>query len=326
MERTHTFTVTGDQASARVDVFLAEKLAPLTRSQARTLFEKGLVTVDGAPAKASHRLRAGEVVVARVPAPPEGREGGPEPEDLPLDILYEDKDIIVVNKPAGMAVHPGAGRRSGTLVGALLHHTGELSGIGAPDRPGIVHRLDKDTTGSLVVAKNDDAHRDLARQFKAHSTRRRYVALVWGDLSCDEGTIDLAIGRDASDRKKISTRARRKRRAVTRYRVLRRYPHLTLVELRPETGRTHQLRVHLASTGHPVACDPVYCKRKIPPAMDKAVADMLKSIKHQLLHAMDLGFIHPSTGEPVEFTAGMPPDMQRLIDLLEERCSNRERG
>ncbi|MFQ5466221.1 MAG: RluA family pseudouridine synthase, partial [Thermodesulfobacteriota bacterium] len=198
--------------------------------------------------------------------------------------------------------------------------------IGAPDRPGIVHRLDKDTTGSLVVAKNDDAHRDLARQFKAHSTRRRYIALVWGAPSGDEGTIDLAIGRDPSDRKKISTRARRKRRAVTRFRVLRRYPHLTLVELRPETGRTHQLRVHLASTGHPVACDPVYCKRRIPPAMDKSVADMLKSIKHQLLHAAVLGFTHPATGEPVEFTAGTPPDMQRLIDLLEERCSSNERG
>ncbi|MFQ5465156.1 MAG: S4 domain-containing protein, partial [Thermodesulfobacteriota bacterium] len=146
MERTHTFTVTGDRARARADVFLAEKLAPLTRSQARALFERGLVTIDGAPVKAAQRLRAGEVVVARVPAPPDHPGGGPEPEDLPLEILYEDRDVIVVNKPADMAVHPGAGRRSGTLVGALLHHTGDLSRIGAPDRPGIVHRLDKDTT------------------------------------------------------------------------------------------------------------------------------------------------------------------------------------
>lgn len=323
MEEVRTFTVAESDSQTRLDVYLADALAPLSRSQVKTLIEKGLVLVDGSTTKAGLKLRGGDRVEVRIPPPP---PVGVEAEAIPLDILYEDSDIIVINKPPGLAVHPGAGRRTGTLVSALLHHTRDLSTVGGPERPGIVHRLDKDTTGSLVIARNDDAHRALAAQFKAHTTTRRYRALVWGSPAEDEGVIDLSLGRSRTDRKKISTRTRsKKRRAVTRFHVVRRYGLLSLVDLFPETGRTHQLRVHLAAVGHPIAGDPVYCKRKVPPALAKGAADELKKIKRQLLHAATLGFTHPATGETVEFTAPVPEDMQRVIDALEESCSENDR-
>lgn len=318
METSRTYTVTEVDARKRLDLFVSERLVDETRSRIKNLVEKGLITVNGKSVKAGFMLRDGDRVDITIPPPPEPTL---TPERLPLDVIYEDRDIIVINKPPDMAVHPGAGRRSGTLVNALLAHTRELSSIGGPERPGVVHRLDKDTTGSLVVAKNDAAHRSLAKQFKAHSTTRRYLALVWGTLKDDSGVIDLPLGRDVSHRKKISTKTRKGRRAVTKWRVRKRYGLLTLVELYPETGRTHQLRVHLAAIGHPVAGDPVYCRRKIPPAMDKPVADALKKIKRQLLHAETLGIIHPGRDEYMEFFAPMPGDMKDLVELLEERCS-----
>lgn len=324
MERTHTFSVTGEDAKKRLDVFLCERLSgepgtrEITRSMIKNMVDSGLVAVGGGPAKAGRKLKAGEVVQVTVPEPEPIRV---EPEEIPLDILYEDEDIIVVNKPPDLPVHPGAGRSSGTLVNALAAHTRELSSVGGGLRPGVVHRLDKDTTGSLVIAKNDPSHRALAAQFKEHSTARKYVALVWGMVAEDEGEITLPLGRDPRHRKKISTRARKKRRASTVFRVARRYGPVTLVELFPKTGRTHQLRVHLSAVGHPIVGDPLYGRKKSPQGLSKRLTDGLKKMKRQCLHAEVLGFIHPGKGTYVEFSAPLPPDMAALIDLLEEECS-----
>lgn len=318
METTRIFTVTPEESRQRVDVFLAARMPDVTRSRMKALSDEGRARVNGRPVKAGYRVRENDLVEVSVPEP---AAESPEPEDIPLDILYEDNDIIVVNKPSGMAVHPGAGRTSGTLVNALLYRLGGLSGLastGAPGRPGIVHRLDKDTTGSLIVARNDRSYLSLVRQLKERSARRKYLALVWGPLKDDEGAIDLAIGRDPVQRKKISPRARIKRRAVTGYRVLKRFPLMTLLELKLETGRTHQIRVHLNAVNHPVVGDQVYGKRAIPPALPKGAADALRGIKRQMLHAWSLGVEHPASGEHMEFRAPVPPDMKRLLNALEK--------
>jgi 23S rRNA pseudouridine1911/1915/1917 synthase len=315
MENIRTITVTDQDASKRLDLFLTENLPGLTRSGIKNLIKEGLVSVDGRQVKAGLALKGGESVTVRIPPPPPTTL---KPEDVPLDLLYEDADVLVVNKPARMPVHPGAGRRTGTLVNALIHYTKDLSRVGGPERPGVVHRLDMDTTGSIVIARNDKAHRDLANQFKEHTTKRKYVSLVWGQVKEEEGEIDLPIGRDSANRLKISTRTRRKRRAVTSFRVLKRYPGFTLLELSPETGRTHQIRVHLAAINHPVVGDQVYCKRQVYPGMPKAVSDKIKKTKRQLLHAATIGFVHPGTGKPVEFIAPMPEDMGSLLKVMDE--------
>ncbi|MFQ5736390.1 MAG: RluA family pseudouridine synthase [Thermodesulfobacteriota bacterium] len=319
MATTRKFTVSGAQASGRLDVFLAGGLPDISRSAVKGLLDAGLVLVNGKKAKAGQKVREGDRVEATIPEVPEQTV---EPEDIPLTVLYEDDDVIVVDKPPGLTVHPGAGRSGGTLVNALVHHMrrtgGRLSGVGAPLRPGIVHRLDKDTSGVLVVAKNDRSYHALAGQFKEHTTSRRYRALVWGMVKDDTGTIDLPIGRDVAQRKKISTRTRRSRKAVTEYRVLRRYSMFTLLELTLQTGRTHQIRVHLTAIRHPVAGDQVYGKRTLPPVLSKPVADELKKIKRQCLHAATLGFTHPATGERMEFSSPVAPDMAALIRLLDE--------
>ena len=324
VQTTLKLTVREDDAPSRLDTYLAScaeeaagdtPLATLTRSTTKSLIKQGLVLVDGQRAKPSRKVRPGEVVTLTLPELP---LPGVEAEDIPLEILYEDPELIVVNKPRGMVVHPGAGVTTGTLVAALLNHSKELASIGSPLRPGIVHRLDKDTSGVLVVARSDTAHLALSKEFKAHTTLRRYRALVWGVLKVDAGSIDVPIGRDKSNRKKISKRSLRPRRAVTHFRVLKRYPYLTLLELTLETGRTHQVRVHLSEAGHPVVGDPVYGKRTVPPVIKKPVADLIKSIKGQLLHAETLGFTHPSTGEVMEFIAPPPPEMAEILKLLEE--------
>jgi 23S rRNA pseudouridine1911/1915/1917 synthase len=283
------------------------------------LLVEGRVLLNGKKAKAGQKVKDGDSVIVEVP---EIKKETVEPEDIPLDVLYEDADVIVVNKPPGLTVHPGAGRRTGTLVNALVHHAeltgGGLSSVGAPLRPGIVHRLDKDTSGVLVVAKNDSSYHALARQFKEHTASRKYVALVWGVVKNDTGTIDLAIGRDSAHRTKISTRTRRGRSAVTNYRVMRRYHRFTLLELALETGRTHQIRVHLTAVRHPVVGDQVYGKRQIPPVIPKPLSDELKKTRRQCLHAMKLGFTHPGTDERMEFSSPMPSDMAALIDLLDK--------
>ncbi len=315
MEKTCTFTASDEDRRKRLDIFLAEKVSELTRSSIQALIKKGFVLVDGRPAKASHRMAQGEEVEVTFPEP-EPFEAVAEP--IPLDIIYEDRHVLVINKPPGIAVHPGAGRKRGTLINALLNHTENLSTIGGPLRPGIVHRLDKDTSGVLVVAKTNEAHISLAKQFKDHTTERAYLAVVWGVVRDDAGTIDIPIGRDLRHRKKISPRTRKARRAVTHFRVLGRYRHLSLLELRPETGRTHQIRVHLSAIGHPVVGDPVYCRRSVPSGMPQELRQALKGIKRQLLHAARLAFHHPALKRRLEFSAPMPEDMKDFIRVLEK--------
>ena len=314
MEKTLRLTVQSEEAGERLDVFVAARMKGFTRSRVKTLFEVSGITVNGRAGKPGLKVRPGDAVSVAVP--PE-RVHTVEPELAPLEILYEDRDIIVVNKPAGMTVHPGAGRTTGTLVNALLGHTKDLSLAGGPLRAGIVHRLDKDTTGAIVTAKNDAAHLELTRQFKDHSAGRTYLALVWGSVRDLEGVVDMPIGRDIAHRKKISPRARKKRRAVTRYRVIKRFPLLTLLELKLETGRTHQIRVHLNAINHPVVGDQTYGKRSVPPAMDKRAADLLKKIRRQCLHARTLELTHPATGERMRFEAPLPEDFDELLKALE---------
>lgn len=314
MDTVQTFKAATEDASTRLDVFLSGKLPELTRSRIKSLLEEGRVTIGGKEAKPGLKLKGTEEVTISIPLP---EAGDVEPEVIPLDVLHDDNDVVVVNKPADMAVHPGAGRKTGTLVNALLGMKKPLAPTGGPLRPGIVHRLDKDTSGVLVIARNDKSYHSLVCQFKERTSSRKYLALVWGMMPAEEGTIDIAIGRDSVHRKKISTKARRKREAVTRYKVLKKFPLISLVELRLETGRTHQIRVHLTEVKHPVVGDQVYGKRSIPPALPKEAADKLKSINRQMLHAATLGFTHPSTGEWMEFSAPMPADMQGLINALE---------
>ncbi len=291
-------------------------LEGLTRSAAQRLIEEGLVTVDGAPQKASLKLKGGETVSVTVPPPEPAR---PAAETIPLEILYEDGDLVVVNKPAGMVVHPGAGNPGGTLVNALLGHCADLSGVGGELRPGIVHRIDKDTSGVLVVAKNDRAHRELSRQFKAHTIKRIYLALVFGSPKADKGRIESEIGRHPIDRKRMSGTARRGKRAVTHWQVAGRYPGVTLLRLRLETGRTHQIRVHLSEAGHPLAGDAVYGgSGRLAAIRDQKLKALIRELGRQALHAKTLGFIHPTSGEYLEFDTELPPDMGRIIEYLEK--------
>jgi 23S rRNA pseudouridine1911/1915/1917 synthase len=271
----------------------------------RRLLEQGAITVEGRTVKPAARLREGDRVRGQIPEPEPDRL---TPEALPLDVVYEDAHLIVIDKPAGLVVHPAPGHRSGTLVNALLHHCRELSGVGGVRRPGIVHRLDKDTSGLLVAAKSDRAHRGLARQFKAHSIAREYQALVSGVPRSASGSIDAAIGRHPGDRKKWSTRAPRGRSAVTHWRVEERLGALTLLRVTLETGRTHQIRVHLASVGLPVAADPVY-------GGGRGAAREL-GLARQALHAALLGFEHPVTGERVAFRAELPEDLRVVLETL----------
>ena len=298
--------VTVDLEGKRLDTALAALESALSRAQVRRLIEGGHVRVSDEQVKPAYRLRRGERIEGCVPEPVEP-ELAPEP--IPLEIVFEDDDLIVVDKPAGLVVHPAAGVRSGTLVNALLYHCVGLSGVGGVRRPGIVHRLDKGTSGLLVAAKNDLAHNTLARQFKEHSIEREYLALVRGQPGAQRGSIDAAIGRHPSDRKRFSTRVRTGRTAVTHWAVERRLRDLTLLRLRLETGRTHQIRVHLASIGLPVLGDPVYGGgRKGAPE---------SGLRRQALHAVQLGFEHPRTRERMRFTSRLPEDLARVIESLE---------
>ena len=301
----------------RLDTFAARVVPGLTRAAAQRLIEQGLVTVDGADAKPSLKLKGGERVEVAVP-PPEPTEAVAE--EIPLDIAYEDGAVVVVNKPAGMVVHPAAGNPRGTLVNALLAHCHDLSGVGGELRPGIVHRLDKDTTGLLVVAKNDPAHQHLARQFKEHSIRRVYMALVYGSPREDRGRIEGAIGRHPTDRKRMSGTTRHGRHAVTHWRVEARYPGMTLLRLRLETGRTHQIRVHLSEAGFPLVGDQVYGGAgRAANIRDPQLRKLVNELGRQALHARSLGFLHPASGEWLEFNADIPADMQAILDYLTPR-------
>jgi 23S rRNA pseudouridine1911/1915/1917 synthase len=300
---------------ARLDLVVGA-LEGLTRSMAQRLIEAGFVTVDGATQKASLKLRGGEKLVVTIPPP---LPAEPAAETIPLEILFEDGDLVVVNKPAGMVVHPGAGNAGGTLVNALLGHCRDLSGVGGELRPGIVHRIDKDTSGVLVVAKNDSAHRSLSLQFKEHTVKRVYIALVYGSPRQDKGRIESAIGRHPVDRKRMSGAARRGKKAVTHWQAVSRYQGLTLMRLKLETGRTHQIRVHLSEANHPLAGDTVYGgSGRQATIHDPQLCKLIKDLGRQALHAKMLGFIHPSTGEYLEFDTELPMDMVRIIEYLEK--------
>ena len=296
-------TVSPEEAGVRIDKYLAEQLPDITRSYLQKLLKDGSVQMNGKPVKASTKTAAGAVIELTIPEPEE-----PEilPEDIPLDILYEDSDVILINKPKDMVVHPAAGHYTGTLVNALMYHCkGDLSGINGVLRPGIVHRIDKDTTGVLIVCKNDKAHNALAEQLKEHSITRKYRAIVCGNLKEDEGTVDAPLGRHPQDRKKMAIVRTGGKRAVTHYRVLKRFGNYTYIECQLETGRTHQIRVHMASLGHPLLGDEVYGRVKSP-----------FKLEGQTLHAMVLGFIHPTTGEYMEFEAPLPEYFEKLLEKL----------
>jgi 23S rRNA pseudouridine1911/1915/1917 synthase len=298
----------------RLDAFVARSVTDLTRSAAQRLIESGMVTVDGQAEKPAFKLKGNERVLVRIPPPVAAT---PAAENIPLDILHEDSDLVVINKPRGMTVHPGAGTPHGTLVNALLGHCTDLSGIGGELRPGIVHRIDKDTTGVIVVAKNDRSHEHLSRQFREHSVKRVYVALVFGSPKQDKGRIESVIGRHPVDRKKMSGKARHGKHAVTHWRAVARFPGMTLMELRLETGRTHQIRVHLSEAGYPLVGDPVYCGAgKTAAIADLQLRQLVKDLERQALHARTLGFVHPATSQYMEFDTSLPEDMQRIIDYL----------
>ena len=299
------FRVDAPLAGQRVDQAVAARRPELSRAQVRRLIDQGAIRVGDTRVKPSHRVHEGDEIAVEVPAP---RALEAEPEDIPLVIVHEDSHLIVVDKPAGLVVHPAAGHASGTLVNALLFHCRDLSGVGGVLRPGIVHRLDKDTSGLLVCAKSDPAHRALAAQFKAHTIEREYLALVRGRPKAESGSVDAAIGRHPTDRKKFTTRAPRGRQARTHWRVERRFRDVTLLSVRLETGRTHQIRVHLASVGLPVAGDPVY-------GGGRAAARAL-GLARQALHAARLGFEHPVSAERLTFTSPLPPDLARVLARL----------
>ena len=297
------FTVE-NQDGERIDRYLSEELADRSRSYIQKLIKENYVTVNQKPVKANYRLSLGDRVEIDLP---EAKEPDIKPEDIPLDILYEDKDIIIVNKPKQMVVHPAPGHYSQTLVNALMYHCGfELSGINGTMRPGIVHRIDMDTTGSLVACKNDMAHQSLSRQLKEHSIRRIYVAIVHGNIKEEDGTVNAPIGRHPTERKKMSIHSRNGREAITHYQVLERFGNYTYIQCELETGRTHQIRVHMASLGHPLLGDMVYGPKKCP----------FPHLQGQTLHARTLGIIHPRTGEYLEVNAPLPAYFIELLDKL----------
>ena len=300
-----TLPVPPEAAGGRIDAWLAEQREDLTRSAAARLLEDGQVTAGDKPLPKNYRLRGGETLTVLLP---EVQETELLAQDIPLDVVYEDGDVIVLNKPKGLVVHPAPGHADGTLVNALLHHCGDsLSGIGGEKRPGIVHRIDRDTSGLIIAAKNDFAHQKLSAQLSDHSLARTYECIVIGNLREDSGTVDAPIGRDRRDRKKMAV-VPDGRRAVTHWEVIARYPGFTHVRCRLETGRTHQIRVHMAYLGHPILGDTVYGARKPVPGL-----------QGQCLHAVGLRFVHPRTGETVELSCPLPEEFQRELKKLEAR-------
>ena len=306
----HELRVSGEQAGVRLDQFLVGELPGHSRSQIQRLIKEGRVQVAGREAKANYVIRPGDEIAVDVPAP---APAAPQPEPLPLDVLFEDADIIVVNKPAGMVVHPAPGHGGGTLVNALLHHVDDLSGVGGELRPGIVHRLDRGTSGVMVVAKHDASHREMARRFHDREVEKEYEALVWG-LVHQGRRIDAAIGRDPGDRKKMSNRARFARSAVTRITFARFLDGVSYLHVAIATGRTHQIRVHLSGIGHPICGDTVYGGvRRLMPAHLRVV----QRLERPFLHARRLAFTHPGDpGRRMEFAAPLPADLQAVLDAL----------
>jgi 23S rRNA pseudouridine1911/1915/1917 synthase len=309
--------ITTHEVGLRLDRYLARQVANLSRSRIQALMESGLITLNGAPVKPSHPVKHGEEVLIRLPGP----EPSPlEPEAIPLDIRFEDEHVVVVNKPAGMVVHPAYGHSSGTLVNALLYHCRDLQGIGGVERPGLVHRIDKDTSGLLVVAKSERALADLAKQFKEKSAERKYRAIVWGHLSPPEGRIEASLGRSPRDRKQFAVVAGGKE-AATRYQTLEFFELFSLLELQLETGRTHQIRIHMQHAGHPVFGDPQYGGRNrrlgaLTTSQRAFVANLFEILPRQALHAAVLGFVHPITRETLKFESDFPDDIGGILREL----------
>jgi 23S rRNA pseudouridine1911/1915/1917 synthase len=318
---TQQFSVPPELSAERLDSYIAVCLPDVSRSQVKKLIEEEQILVNGNPAKASLKLKGYEVIDIRLPEP---EPIAAVPENIPLNILYEDSAIIVVNKPAGMVVHPAAGHTNGTLVNALLYHCTDLAGIGGELRPGIVHRIDKDTSGILIVTKNDKSHHILAGQFKDHSIHRLYQALVHGCPKADKGTVNQAIGRHPTQRKKMSGKARQAKEAVTHWKVLARFPedHLSLVQFQLETGRTHQIRVHFSEMNYPLLGDPLYGSRSKTAAIkDPALVSLVAKLPGQALHAKTLGFIHPDSGKYLEFSTEMPETLLNIVTYLNKKYS-----
>lgn len=298
--------LTAEISGKRMDAWLSGKIGDYSRTYIQKLVEDGSIRVNGGAVRTNYKLKEGDIVRIEIPTPEKLDVCA---EDIKLDILYEDKDIVVINKPRGMVVHPAAGNYTGTLVNALMEHCkGSLSDINGIIRPGIVHRIDKDTSGVLVVAKNNSAHEKLSAKLKDHDIERIYIAVVEGIIREESGKIDAPVGRHPVERKKMSVNTKNGRRAVTHFKVLERFSDTTLVECRLETGRTHQIRVHMSFIGHPLIGDTVYGRKK-----------QACEIKGQALHARLLGFVHPATGEYVEFTAEPPEDFKQLVERLRTR-------
>lgn len=301
------FEIQPSENGMRLDKFLSEQYPDLTRSYLQKLIKDGQVTWKGKAVKAGQKLNTGDLIRIIIPEP---EELTVEPENIPLEVLYEDSDLIVVNKPKGMVVHPAAGHYSGTLVNALMYHCKDsLSGINGVMRPGIVHRIDQNTTGSLIVCKNDHSHQHIADQLKVHSITRKYRAIVHGRLS-EDGTIHTTIGRHPQNRKEMAVNVPNGKDAVTHYRILEQFSQYTYVECQLETGRTHQIRVHMKSIGHPIVGDDVYGPAKCP----------FSGLQGQTLHAMTIGFDHPSTGEYIELNAPIPEYFERLLNILRNKA------
>lgn len=300
-----TLIVEEEERGERLDRLVTEAIGDpsISRTQVQEWIKSGLVVVAERQVKPNYKVSPGETIVITFPEP---QEATITPENIPLPIVYEDADVVVINKPRGMVVHPAPGHPSGTVVNAIMYHCKDLSGINGVMRPGIVHRIDKDTSGLLMIAKNDTAHQSLAEQLKAHTVMRKYVALVHGNVPHDQGTIDAPIGRDPKDRKLFTVIEKGSKHAVTHFSVMERLGDYSLLELQLETGRTHQIRVHMKYIGHPLAGDPVYGR-------SKTIA-----LKGQALHAAVLGFIHPRTGEELYFEAPVPADMEHEIMLLHQ--------
>ncbi|MBI1987823.1 MAG: RluA family pseudouridine synthase [Nitrospinae bacterium] len=305
--------LTLQEGGQRLDTSLAREDLGLSRSQIQRLIEEGRIRVNGSPVKAHYRPKPGDRVEVIIPEP-EPSVLNPEP--IPLNIVYEDAFLVVIDKPAGLVVHPGAGNPAGTLVNALLYHCPDLSGIGGVERPGIVHRLDKETSGLLVVAKDDLSHRNLARQWESRSIRRRYLALVKGQVAREKGRIETLVGRHPVERKKMAVVRQKGRVAITEYQVLERFRDFSFLELHLRTGRTHQIRVHMASLGHPVVGDHTYGRRTEEHGRPPWVQEALQGLRGMALHAATLGFVHPRSEELMEFEAALPPDFAHLLQML----------
>lgn len=317
MPNSFSLLVSPQDHGKRLDQLLAGSEIHLSRSQAKRLVEEGAILLNDKKSKPSASVKIGDRISGSLPSP---KPLSLEPEALPLSVLYEDSSVIVVDKPPGLVVHPAPGNPSGTLVNALIHHCKDLAGINGVLRPGIVHRLDKETSGVMVVAKDDEAYQHLTKQFKNRTIEKVYLAIARGTFRENEGVIDLAIGRHPTERKRMSTRTRKGRSAQTLWRVKERFDGLTLLEILPRTGRTHQIRVHLSAMGHPLLGDPLYGKKGT--LQDPVLRECTKSLNRQALHAHRLAFVHPLTGERVEFVSPLRPDMSGVIECLRAHATH----